>query len=110
MLEVRVERERFRDVEVRQVVLGRREVDVAPLRDGDRVRQRLGPVPEHRAHLVPGLQVELVAVVAQTSLVADVLAGADAQEDVVWPMVALLEVMDIVGAHERQAEVPSDRV
>ena len=110
MLEVRVERERCRHVEVREVTLGRREVDIASFRDRDRVRQGLGPVPEHGAHLVRRLQVELVAVVAQPVLVADVLARPDAQKDVVRPVVSLFEIVDVVGAHEGQTEVPGDRL
>ena len=109
VLEVAVERERLRDVEVRQVVLVGRELHVAAFGDGHGVRERVRVVAEHRAHLVPGLQVELVPVVAQALLVGDVLAGADAQQDVVGAPVLPPQVVDVVGADERQIEVAGHR-
>ena len=109
VLEVAVERERLRHVEVRQVVLVGRELDVAAFGDGHGVRERGRIVAEHRAHLVPGLQVELIPVVAQALLVADVLAGADAQQHVVRMAIRLLEVVDVVGADKGQIEVAGHR-
>ena len=109
VLEVAVERERLRHVEVRQVARVGRELHVAAFGDRHRVRERGRIVAEHRAHLVPGLQVELIPVVAQALLVADVLAGADAQQDVVGAAVLAPQVVDVVGAHEGQIEVAGHR-
>ena len=109
VLEVAVEREGFRNVEVRQVVLVGRELHVASLGDGHGVRQRGRIVAEHRPHLVSGLQIELIPVVAQALLVADVLAGADAQQDVMRTAILLPEVVHVVGADEGQVEVAGHR-
>ena len=110
VLEVVVEREARRHVEVRQVVDRARQVDVAALGDPHGVRQRVGEVLEDRRHLLAGLQVELVAVIVQPLGVVDRLAGADAQQDVVRLEVGVLQVVDVVGDDEREPEVPRDRL
>ncbi len=68
VLEVLVEGEARRHVEVRQVVLPLREHDVAPFGDPHRVQQRLRIVPERRRHLRSRLQEELLRLVAQPLL------------------------------------------
>ncbi len=82
---------------------------MTPLGDPDGVGHRLGKVAEHGRHLLGGLQVELVAVVAQPVGVGDRLASADAQQDIVRPVVGILQVVDVVGADERQVEISRDR-
>ena len=86
----------------RQVVLPLRDRDVAALGDEQRVLQRVGMVLEDRRHLLGGLQEELIAGVAQALRVVDRLAGADAEQDVVRLVVALPQVVHVVGRDERQ--------
>ena len=57
-----------------------------------------GKSPKTAAISCAGLQVELVAVVAQPLGVVDRLAGADAEQDVVRLEVGVLQVVDVVGA------------
>ena len=78
-------------------------VTLTALGDAQRVRERLGMVAEDRRHLLGGLQEELSPVVAQPLRVVDGLAGADAQQDVVRLVVALPQVVHVVGGDERQA-------
>ena len=68
-----------------------------------------GKSPKTAAISSARLQIELVAVVAEPVRVVDRLAGADAQQDVVRPMIRVLQVVDVVGADERQVEVARDR-
>ena len=110
MLEVLIEGEAGRHVEVGQLVLGTGQIDVAPLGDADRILQRFREVPEDLRHLLGRLQVELVAVVAQPLGVVDRLAGADAQQNVVRLEVRVRQVVDVVGHDERQAEILRDRL
>ena len=110
VLEVVVQREAGRDVEVREVVDRAREIDVAALGDPDGVGERRREVPEHRRHLLGGLQVELVAVVPQPVGVVDRLAGADAEQDVVRLGVRILQVVDVVGDDQIQVQIVRDRL
>ena len=59
--------------------------------------QRVGMVAEDRGHLLGGLQEELIAGVAKALRVVDGLARADAQQDVVRLVVALPQVVHVVG-------------
>ena len=56
-----------------------------------------------RAISLAGLQVELVGVEAQPLGVRDLLARADAEQDVVRVVVVLAQVVGVVGGDERQA-------
>ena len=60
-------------------------------------------------HLVGGLQEELLRVVAQPLRVAERLAGADAQQDVVRVRVGVAQVVHVVGADQRQLQIARDR-
>ena len=48
------------------------------------------------------------SVIPKPLFVADVLAGADAEQDVVRMPVGLPQIMHVVRAHERQAEIARD--
>ena len=54
-------------------------------------------------------QIELIAVITETLAIVDGLSRADTQQDVVRMMVAVRQVVDIVGGHERHVEVARDR-
>ena len=109
VLEVVVEREARRHVEVRQVIDGARQIDVAALGDPECVGHRLRKVSEDSRHLFCGLQVELITVVAQTIGVVHGLARADAQQDVVRTIVRVLQVVHVVRAHERDIQIAGNR-
>ncbi len=109
MLEVRVERVARRHCKVRQVVVGRAQVELAAFGNGDRVPQCVREIAKDGGHLVGRLQKELVPVIAQTLRVLHVLAGPDAQQDVVGAMVGLPQVVHIVGADHRDVERLGDR-
>ena len=79
VFEVAIERETVRDIKIGQVVFVVGEFDIAALGDRDCVREGRWPIPEDRAHLLTGFQVELVAVIAQTVFVTDVLASPDTE-------------------------------
>ena len=66
-------------------------------------------VLEHRGHLLGRLQEELIPGVAQALRIVDRLARADAEQDVVRLVIALLQVMHVVGADERQVEIARER-
>ena len=74
-----------------------------------RVPQRLRMILEHRGHLLGRLEEELIAGVAQALRIVDGLAGPDAEQDVVRLVIALLQVMHVVGADERQVEIARER-
>ena len=75
----------------------------------ERVRQRVFVAGEDRRHLIRGLQEELIAGIAQALRVVDRLAGADAQQDVVRLIVALPQVVHVVGGDEREIQLPRER-
>ena len=108
-LEVRVHGLPGRHSEIRQMRGAVGELDVAALGDPHRVLERVRIGAEHGRHLVRRLEEELIAVVLQALVVTDALAGADAQQDVVRVLIGLPEVVDVVRADERQAEVARDR-
>ena len=109
VLEVRVEREPFGDAKRRQVILPLRDRDVAALGDEHRVAKRLGVILEDSRHLLGRLQEELIAGVAKALRVVDGLPGADAEKDVVRLVVALPQVVHVVGRNERQLEIARER-
>ena len=78
---------------------------VAPLGHRGRVGQGLGDVGEPLEHLLAGPQVELALAVPHAAGVRQDLAGVDAQEHVVGPRVVGVDVMDIVGGHQRDAHL-----
>ncbi len=71
--------------------------------------KRLGVVLEDRRHLLGRLQEELIAGVAKALRVVHRLPGADAQQDVVRLIVALPQVVHVVGRDERQLELAGER-
>ena len=109
VLEVAVDGEALGHAEGRQVVLSLRNRDVAALGNEQRVLQRVGDVLEDNAHLLGRLQEELIAVVAQALRIVDGLAGADAEQDVVRLMIALLQIVHVVRADERQVQLVRER-
>ena len=109
VLEVAVDVEAFGHVELRQVDLPARNLDVDALGDAHRVAERLGMILEDLRHLGGGLQEELIAVIAQPLRVVDRLPGADAQQDVVRLEVVLPQVVHVVGADQRQVQIARDR-
>jgi hypothetical protein len=80
------------------------ELDVDRVGDGERVVEHVRAVGEPLAHLRAGLEVE-AAVVVHAVLVLHVLADADAQQDVVRVVVALLEEVRVVGGDHGEAEL-----
>ncbi len=107
LLEVAVDGEASRHVEGGK---GRRagEREVAPLRHRQGVAQRLRVVGKDPRHLLGALQVELLGVKAEALRLLDLLAGADAEQDVVGVGVVLQQVVGVVGGHEGHPRALSD--
>ena len=110
VLEVLVEREAGGHVEVREVVLLERQVDVAAFCDPDRPPDRIRVIRKHGQHLFRGLQIELIAVILQAVDVGDRLPGADAEQDVVRLEVRVLQVVNVVGDDELEPQVFRNRL
>jgi hypothetical protein len=66
------------------------------------VLQSLGEVFEQALHLLGRTHVQFVGVVPHAAGIVDGRAGGDAQKNVVGPVIALVEVVTIVGGHQRQ--------
>ena len=79
VFEVGIKRETVRDIKIGQMVFAVGKFDVATLGDRDGVREGRWPVSEDREHFLTGFQVELVAVIAQSVFVTDVLASPDTE-------------------------------
>ncbi len=109
MLEVLVQRVRGRHGEVGQEISVARDINVAPLGNAHRVRKRLGELAEHLLHFCRGLQIELIAVIPQSIAVVDVLPGANAQQDVMRPVIAVRQIVHVVGRNERHVQLARNR-
>ena len=67
----------------------------------------LQSVGEQGAHLLLGLAVILPALVAHTVLVRHLLAGLDAQQNVVGLLVLRVGIVDVVGGHQVDPQLPA---
>jgi len=65
-------------------------------------------MPEHLLHLLGGLEVELLRGILQTVGIVDIRACADTEQNVVGIGVFVLEIVDVVGADDRQVEFVGD--
>ncbi len=101
--QVVVQRHPVRRIEARQVEGAELHRQVAGLGDGERRVAGLGPLGEHRAHLLGGLQVELVGIELEARRVALDLLLLDAQQHVVGPRMVPLGVVDVVGGRQGHA-------
>ena len=93
----------LRRLEDRQERPGEPDLQVAALGHLAGVLDRLGTPGEQLLHLLRGLEVELLAGEAEVALFLQLRAGADAQEHLLRLGVRLLDVVDVVGAHQRHA-------
>ncbi len=91
------------DREMRDPQDAQRQGHVHHLGDPARVEQRLAVVGEERRHLGRGLQVELVALELHPAGRVEVVAGADAEQDVVRLALLLVDVVQVVRDDEGQA-------
>ena len=87
----------LRNVEFGQVVLAELKVDLTPLRDLDRVRERLRMLREQRRHFIRVLDVELLRFELHAGRVIDRLAHLDRHEDVLRARVRTGQIMRVVG-------------
>ena len=78
-------------------------VEVGHLGDAPRVRDRLGVVREERRHLGRRLHVEVVGVELHPVRRVEVVAGPDAEQDVVRLRLVLADVVEVVGHDQREA-------
>ena len=109
VLEIIVQGIRRRDGEIRKMVLVAWDVDLASLGNAQRIGQGIRNLAKYPAHLGRTLQIELIAVVTEPIAIVHRFSRADAQQDVVGMMIALREVMNVVGGHKRHVEVACDR-
>ena len=84
------------------------DLDVGALRDQQRVVARLGVVAEEVAHLLRGLQVELVGVELEPLRVVAHRAGLHAEQRVVRFGVVTVHVVAVVGREQRRAHLVRD--
>ena len=94
-----------RHLEFRQVIAAHLDLDVAALGDLERRVHGRRMIVEELAHLVAIAHVEAAAVEAEALRVVVVRRGADAQEQIVVAVIALFQVMRIVGRHQRKPEI-----
>jgi len=107
-LEVLVQRLPLADLEVRQVNLLKIEGEVALLGDHHRVRDGLGAVRKELLHFVGRLEIEGVRGKTHAAGILHGLARLDAQQDLVGLVVGALEVVAVVGRHERDGQFLRD--
>ena len=91
--------------EVRDPELAERELDVGHLGDAPGVPDRVGVVREERRHLGGRLHVELVRLEAHPVRRVEVVAGSDAEQDVVRLGLVGPDVVEVVGHDQRQARL-----
>ena len=83
------------------MVLAELKVDLTPLRDLDRVRERLRMLREQRRHFVRILDVELLRLEFHARRIVDRLAHLDRHEDVLRARVRTGQIMRVVGNDQR---------
>ena len=83
---------------------------MAALGNAERVGERLRIILEDLGHFLGSLQIKLIPVIPEPLGVVHRLARPDAQQHVVRLEIGILQVMDIVGGDERQAQVFRDRL
>ncbi len=94
-------------LELGQVVLAHRQLDVAALGNFECGFDGGGMVMEDIPHLVAVLHVEALAVEAEALRVVEVGSGADAEQHVVGFVVVALEIVRVIGGDQRKAQVGS---
>ena len=105
LLEIVVRGVALRHLEHGQLVVPELDLHVASVRDLLRVLQRLRRVREQRSHLLRRLHVILAALVAHAVLVLHLRLRLDAQKHIVCLPVLGLHIVNIVGAHKRDARL-----
>ena len=95
--------------EQRQVRAAQRELEVATLRDLDRIGQRRGQVGEAPGHFIGRQQVLVGGEVLRPPLVAQRIALGDADTGLVCLEVVRIQELDRMGRHHRQAEPRGQR-
>ena len=100
-----LDRVAVRHREVRDAQLAERQLEVGHLGDAPGVADRLVLVREEGRHLGRRLDVELVRLELQAARRVEVVAGADAQQDVVRLGLLLADVVQVVGDDQRQADL-----
>ena len=76
---------------------------IAALRDPHRVQQRFRQLSPDLAHLLEGLEVELIGGVPHPVDVLDVLSGPDTKENIVRRRVLAPQVVRVVRARESES-------
>ena len=87
---------------MRDAQLAERQRQVGHLGDAPGVRDRLGMVGEERRHLGRRLHVEVVGVELHPVRRVEVVAGPDAEQDVVRLGLVLADVVEVVGHDQRE--------
>ena len=91
--------------EVRDPELAQRQREVAHVGDPARVAERLGLVREQGRHLGRGLEEEVPRVELHPVGRVEVVAGPDAQQDVVRLVLLAMDVVEVVGHDQRQPDL-----
>src|SRR5205807_5654101 len=93
----------FRNFELRERIRDALHFDVAARSDVHRAAQRLRNLAKNLGHLRRALEVKLVGLKLHAIRVSHGLAGLDAEQHFLGVCVVVMEVMTIVGGHERDA-------
>jgi hypothetical protein len=88
--------------------LGRLDLQIASFGYENRVPDRLRIVAPKSGHFLRGFEIEMVSLVAHAVGLAHNFASPDAKQDIVRHAVFALEIMTIVGTHQRNAGLLCD--
>ena len=95
-----------RHLKLRQVQLREVHLELAHLGDALRVGDRIGGLGVEGGHLVRTLQIIGVIGHSQAALVVDIRVGVNAYQDVLKGSVLPVNVVGVVGRHNRETQVP----
>jgi len=96
-----------RHIERGQVILGAVEIDMAALRDGQRVGQRLWDRGKKLGHLVGAAQIVIRRGHGHALGVIHGGAGLDGQQQLLGGSVLFADIVDIVGRHQAEIQLPA---
>ena len=95
----------FRHLVVRHLVFAELDLHMAPVGNALGILHRLPGIGKQSLHLLFALHIVLAALVAHPVLVRQLLAGLQAQQDIVRLCVLHIGIMHVVGGHQRDVQL-----